>query len=445
MNDFARKVPRARWLYILPVCFFVNVFAFMDRQVISMALPGGMMKDLAMNATLAGFAAGITAIGYLFLQVQAGQLAQKGKVKTFIAISIIAWSIFSILTGFVQNSWQLFAVRFLLGVAEGGFGPAIVTLITFWFPDKDGERNRAYSFYYSGNSFAMMIMGPIAGTIIAASDWRILFVVLGGISLLTAGFWMVFIKERPEDAKWLSIEEREYIVTTIHAEQEVVKKGTDIKLTGNKISLTTLFKNKYVWLLCIIGFCVNMGQFGFGMWMPTMIKTITKAGILGVGWLTVLPNIAVLIGLWTWSFITLKVRDRRLTTGIPPLLFGIILTIGTFVIGNPIIGIAMICLAAFFIQAHMPSFSTIPSLLLVKELDGPTRGLIGVASGLGAFAGPYIVGYFISLVGSTNAGMYFLAGTLVFGFFTSLLLPKNVGVANAYLDKQHNLSAELSK
>ena len=440
-----KKVPKARWRYLLPVFFLVNFFGFMDRQVISMALPGGMAKDLAMNATLAGFASGIFAIGALFLQIHAGQTAQKGKVKSFVAVCIIAWSICSILTGFVQSSWQLLSVRFLLGLAEGALSPAVVTLITFWFPDRNGERNRAISAFFTAVSTAAVLTGPIGGMIIAFSNWRILYIILGIISFLTGILWIVFISERPEDAKWLSEEERNYIVSAIKEERDAVKRENNIKVSGDKLPLAALLKNKYVWALCLIGFCVNLGQFGFSMWMPTMIQTVTKAGILGVGFISMLPSIAAIIGLWTWSFIANKTKDRRLTTGTPLLFFGVFLVLGTIITGNAVIAIGMMCLTGFFLQAHMPSFYTLPSLLLIKELDGPARGMIGVGMGLGAFAGPYIVGYLITLIGSTNAGMYILAAVLAIGFLVSFMLPKNLGSKDIPSENTTNLKLNITK
>jgi MFS family permease len=428
-KTFTNRIPKKRWLYLLPVFFLVNFFGFMDRTIISIALPGGMMKDLALSATVAGLASGIFALGALFLQIPAGQMAQKGRVKPFVAVAIIVWSICSALTGLVHKPWELLTVRFILGLAEGALSPAIMTLITYWFPDKDGERSRATSFFFTAVSGAAVLSGPLGGALIAFSNWRVMFVILGVISFLTAVVWIIFVKERPEQAQWLSKEERDYIVNTINEERELVKLANkNQNVTGDKLQLGLLLRNKYVWIICIIGFCVNLGQFGFSMWMPMMIQSITHSGILAVGFLSVIPNIAAVIGLWVWTLIATRVKDRRLTTGLPLLLFGIALILGTFTTGNPVVGILMICVVAFFLQGHMPSYYTIPSLVLVKELDGAARGMMGTAMGLGAFVGPYLTGFLISLTGSQKVGMYTMAVVLAIGFLTAFLLPKNLGV-----------------
>lgn len=420
----ANKLPSARWMRIIPVCMIVNIFCFMDRGIISMALPGGMAKDLAMDATTVGFAAGIAALGLMLLQVPAGCWAQKEQAKKFVAWSIVAWGALTLATGFVQTTNQLLIVRFLLGVAEGGVSPAILTLLTYWFPDKGGERNRANSAFMTGISLALMLMGPIAGMAIGTYGWRGLFIGLGVVSLLCGLLWVAFISERPEKANWLSKEEKDYITSTISAEREIADQKSTIEVKGNKLPLGKLLRDRNVILLCIISICVNIGQFGFGMWIPTIIKSVTNSGILGVGLLFTVVNFCTLTGLWTWSYITKRANDRRLCTGVPMLLFGASLFGSTFISGNPMMSVVMIGLVSFFMQGHMPSFMTIPSLLVTEKLDGPVRGLIGLVAGLGAFVGPYLVGFIITKFGSMSAALTVIAAILTIGFLTAFALPK---------------------
>ena len=429
MEALQKKVSRARWLYIMPICFITTFFYFIDRQIISIALPGGVQSALALNSTMSGLAAGVFSIGILFLSIPAGQLAQKGRVKKFIGFCIAGWSIFTILTGFVQTSWQLVIVRFCIGFFEGAFSPGLTTLFTFWFPDKDGERNKANSTYFTAISVAAISMGPLGGILIQFFGWRNLFVILGVLSLIGFILWELFIFDRPNQAKWLSKEELDYIETTIQEERETAKKvAGDIEVKSGKLPLKQLFGNKYVWSLCIIGFTVNIGQFGYTIWMPTMIKDITKTNILNVGFISVVPSFFTLIGLWIFSYLATKIKNRRLTTGLPLIMFGVTLIIAN-ILGatmGPVVDIGMLCIVSMFIQGHMPSYYSIPSLVLIKELDGPARGLMAVAMGVGSFVGPYAVGYFNTVTGSSKVGMYFLTAMLIIGGLSTLVLPRNM-------------------
>lgn len=429
MDYSTKKAPSERWIHILPVCFITTFFYFIDRQIISIALPGGMQSGLALNSTTAGLVAGVFSIGILFLSVPAGQLAQQGKAKNVVTFCMAGWSIFMILTGFVQNGWQLILVRFITGFFEGAFSPAITTMFTAWFPDKEGERNRANSTYFTAISFGAVSMGPIGGIIIQAFGWRSLFIILGVCSLIGCFLWHLFIYDTPQQAKWISEAEKQYLITTINEEREFAKKvagGVEIK--SEKLPLKQLLSNKYVWSLCIIGFTVNVGQFGYTIWMPTMIKSIMQTNIMNVGFMTIAPNIFTVIGLWLWTYIATKVKSRRLTTGLPLIMFAFFLVLANLAGDNvsPILKIFLLCLVSIFVQGHMPSYYSIPSLVLVKELDGPTRGLMAVAMGLGSFVGPYAVGYLLNVTGSSVAGMYFLTVMLVIGGLATLILPKNM-------------------
>lgn len=157
-------IPAKRWGRIIPPAILVYIFGFMDRTNIGFAMAGGMSDALQMTATLSGLAAGIFFIGYMVLQVPGGHIAETGNAKKFIAVSILAWSAICTSLGFVQTSTQLLVLRFLVGVAEGGVWPAILVIISHWFPSS--ERGRANSYFIMNVAIASIITGPISGWLV---------------------------------------------------------------------------------------------------------------------------------------------------------------------------------------------------------------------------------------------------------------------------------------
>ena len=128
----------------------------MDRVNIAFAMPGGMDEELGISATMAG--GGWDLLYWLsVLQVPGGKIAVHGSGKKFIGWSLVARAVISVLTGLVTSQYQLLVLRFLLGVAEGGMLPVVLTMISNWFPD--AERGRA-------NAIVIMFV-PIAGIITA--------------------------------------------------------------------------------------------------------------------------------------------------------------------------------------------------------------------------------------------------------------------------------------
>ena len=90
--------------------------------------------------------------------------------QKFIAVSILAWSAICTSLGFVQTSTQLLVLRFLVGVAEGGVWPAILVIISHWFPSS--ERGRANSYFIMNVAIASIITGPISGWLVTTFGWR---------------------------------------------------------------------------------------------------------------------------------------------------------------------------------------------------------------------------------------------------------------------------------
>lgn len=377
-----KRVPRKRWIILIPVLFFANLMSFMTRQVISIALVGGMQDAIGMAASMVGFVSGITSIGVMILSVPAGTLAQKGKIKWAISAAILTWSICTFLCGYVTRDIHLVILRFILGVAEGMVIPGVTTLIPYWFPEEKGERARASSAFMSATGIATLLVSPIAGVLIQLYDWRVMFRILGLISALAFVLWTVFVQERPEKAKWLPTEECRWITETIVREREISRANMNHSSVGKKAGVRDLLRNKYVWVLSIYGFCMAAGQFGYSLWVPSYIKEITGTNAAITSFINVLPSFCVLLGLWFFTFVNPFFKSKRTPLLLSAFLFGaaffVAMAIGMR--GGVVLAIIMICLVHFFFQAYMPSYYTIPSLILPPEIEGTARGTMNMVA-----------------------------------------------------------------
>ncbi|MEY8000493.1 MFS transporter [Clostridium sp. Mt-5] len=411
-----KVIPSGRWLHIIPPTILVYIVAFMDRTNIGFAMAGGMSKDLAMTASVTGLAAGIFFVGYLFLQVPGGQIAEKGSAKKFIACSIMAWGGLAVISGFVQNVPQLLAIRFLLGVAEGGVWPAILTIISHWFPNE--ERGRANAYFIMNVPIASIITGPLSGWIITVYSWRAVFIIEGLISLALILVWLPLISDRPEDAKWISKEEKEYITQKIKEEQKNVKDKE-----GTAVSLKDIFSNINMWKLIVIYFCYQTGIYGFSLWLPTLIKELTKSGMNGVGWLSTLPYVGTIVGLYVFSHLSDKSGNRKLHTALPLIGFSICLLLSVQTKSSIWLSFAFLIGCGVFLQAASSVFWTIPPILFNTEMAGGARGVINALGNLGGFLGPYIVGW-LTMKYSSGIGTYSLVIILAIGFLVTVSLPK---------------------
>lgn len=415
--DELKNIPRQRWYRIIPAVMVMYIFAFMDRMNFGFAMAGGMNEALGITAQISGLAAGIFFVGYLILQIPGGHFAENGGAKKFIAASILLWGGFSLLTGFVTEVWELLTLRFLLGVAEGGVWPVVMVIISKWFPTK--ERARANAMFIMNCNIALMITGPISGYLIQQFGWRELFFITGGISILLIFLWWPMVEDTPEHAKWLSPEERNYLVESIRKEQELVKEES------SGMSYKTLFKNSNFWKLTLFYLFFQIGDYGFMLWLPTLLRDLTGSHMGIVGLLSSLPFIAAMIGLWFIASNSDKSGKRRIYIALPALIFAIAFILSVQCKEFIWVSYVFMIVCGMFHNAYNGVFWAIPPMLFPSNICGGARGFINGIGNLGGFIGPFLVGWIATTTGSTDIGIYILAAFVFGAFLVGLSLPKD--------------------
>ncbi|MEF3098471.1 sugar phosphate permease [Raoultella ornithinolytica] len=423
-------IPRQRWLRIIPPILIACIISYMDRVNIAFAMPGGMDQDLGITATMAGLAGGIFFLGYLFLQVPGGKIAVHGSGKKFIGWSLVAWAVISVFTGLVTNHYQLLALRFLLGVAEGGMLPVVLTMISNWFPD--AERGRANAIVIMFVPIAGIITAPLSGWIITALDWRWLFIIEGLLSLVVLVIWALTVYDRPQEARWISDAEKKYLVETLAAEQRAIAGKTTVNA-----SLGAVLSDRTMWQLIALNFFYQTGIYGYTLWLPTILKELTHTSMGQVGMLAILPYVGAIAGMFLFSSLSDRTGKRKLFVSLPLIGFATCMFLSVVLKESVWLSYTALVGCGFFLQSAAGVFWTIPARLFSAEMAGGARGVINALGNLGGFCGPYAVGVLITLY-SKDAGVYCLAISLAIAALMALLLPSrcdanssSVGAVNA--------------
>jgi MFS family permease len=417
-QESVNAIPSARWWRIIPAAILVYIFSFMDRTNISFAMAGGMNEALNMTAALSGLAAGIFFVGYVIPQIPAGHIAEHGNAKHFIGISILIWGGLSILCGMVRNPHELLIIRFLTGVAEGGVWPAMLVIISHWFPNE--ERGRANAFFIMNIAIASIITGPLSGWIIAHCGWRWVFIGEGALTLVLILVWYPLIANRPEEAKWLSAAERNWLIARLKAEQAGLTSGGKARASYGAV-MTDL----NLWKLVLLYFFYQIGIYGFAMWLPTLLKVLTNSGMAGIGWLSTLPYVAMIFGLYFFGRRSDASGNRRLYIALPILGFAVCFLLSTLFKADIWVSYGFLVACGFFMQSASGVFWTVPPLIFPSEVAGGVRGIINALGNLGGFIGPLAVGWLRVMFNSYDAGVYFLTVSLVAGFLITLSLPNS--------------------
>jgi ACS family tartrate transporter-like MFS transporter len=267
----AKLMNKLRWK-IVPYLFLLFMIAMLDRMNIGFAALE-MNKALGISASAFGMIAGLFFVAYFFFEVPSNILMYKFGARIWITRILISWGAVTVITGFADSVLHLAILRCMLGIAEAGFYPCIILYLTYWFPGK--HLARTISMFMCAIVTANIITGHISTWIVDnvnwfnISGWRWLFI-LEGIPAILCGLMTSFIMtDRPENANFLTEEEKNWLISTI-------KKDNEQKTANFSVSKWEVLKQLRVWHLAGCYFCYNTAQYGLSLWMPQIIKSLSK-------------------------------------------------------------------------------------------------------------------------------------------------------------------------
>src|SRR5260370_40195577 len=105
------------------------------------------------------------------------------------ALMIVWWSTANALHGLAATVTQLGAVRFALGLGEGGGFPGSAKAVEEWFPV--AERSFAFGLFNTGSGGGAVTAPPLIATIAMSLGWRWVFLVPGGPGFSWTRVWVV--------------------------------------------------------------------------------------------------------------------------------------------------------------------------------------------------------------------------------------------------------------
>lgn len=264
---------------LIPFLAALWIVAWIDRVNIGFAKLQ-MLDDLKFSEAVYGLGAGIFFLGYFFFEVPSNLLLEKFGAKKTIARITIGWGITSIAMMLVRTAGLFYFLRFLLGVFEAGFYPGIILYLTYWFPSL--RRAKAFGMFMCASAFAGVIGGPLAGTILKNlsgvhgwAGWQWLFLIEGIPSLIAGILTLFYLTDKPEKAGWLSAEEKQLLLKDLHKDQ--------LRLGPREHKVSESLRNRKVWLLVLIFFCLLCANSTLTFWAPTVVKEVGFADTMTLG------------------------------------------------------------------------------------------------------------------------------------------------------------------
>jgi MFS transporter, ACS family, glucarate transporter len=418
----AADVRRSRVrLFIVTMLFLVTTVNYADRATLSIAGPA-LSKELGLDPVAMGYVFSAFGWSYVIAQVPGGWLLDRFGSRLVYAFSIMIWSLFTVMQGwigFVSGASAvvaLFALRFLVGFAEAPSFPANARIVAAWFPGN--ERGTASAFFNSGQYFATVIFAPLMGWIAHDFGWRYVFYVMGVIGIFMGLVWIKTVYA-PKDHPGVNEAEFDYIKEG-GALVDLDAAGAKAADTGPKWSyISQLLSNRMMLGVYLGQYCINTLTYFFLTWFPVYLVKERGLSILQAGFVATLPALCGFIGGVLGGVISDAILQRTKSLTLArkiPIVGGMLLSmaiIGCNYVDTQALVVGFMALA-FFGKGIGALGWAVVSDTSPKEAGGVSGGLFNTFGNLSSITTPIIIGYILAATGS-------FAGALVFVGLNALL------------------------
>ena len=235
------KPSRARYR-VVGFAISLAVLSYIQRVAISQAA-GPISHDLHLNKAQMGFVFGAFGLSYALFELPAGLLADRLGVRRVLSQIVLAWSIFTALTGVAWNVTSLWVVRFLFGAGEAGCFPNLTRMLGVWLPAR--ERVSAQSLMWACTRWGGAATPPLMLAGVALFGWRWTCVVLAALGVAWFAIFLFWFKDGPLQHPSVNELERKMLSES----------RTFIRHNANRNNWLSLLLNPEVFVLILQYFC----------------------------------------------------------------------------------------------------------------------------------------------------------------------------------------------
>ena len=392
-----KPIPSLRW-WIGGLLFASTVINYIDRQTLSLLAPYLKLEYHWTNSDYANIAIAFR-IAYSMGQTGFGRLMDRVGTRRGLTLTVIWYSVVSMLTSLASGFYSFATFRFLLGAGESANWPAATKAVSEWFPKR--ERALATALFDSGSSIGGAVAPFIVLWIYFRWGWRPAFMVPGalGVLWLIAWRWLYYPPEKHSrigEAELAMIEADKRLAETSHA-------GTAQAETSHKRTARPrrrdLLRLPQTWGIVVAKTFTDPVYFFITEWFPIYLvaKGIElKSGLIAV-WI---PFIAADLGSFFAGGVSGYLIKRGWSLGAArkvPIIYGGIgmtLLVTTIFTTNLYLIAFLFAVVTFTYAGFTTMANVLPSDLFASESVASVSGLGGTGAGIGTIVAFKLIGYF---------------------------------------------------
>ncbi|KAJ9477984.1 putative Allantoate permease (putative) [Pseudozyma hubeiensis] len=257
----------------------------LDKQILSFAAIMGIRTDLKLKGQEYSWLFTCLYLAILCTEGVQNYLVQRLPINRWLGFCVFAWGLSCCFVALTHNFTGILILRIMLGCFECVCQPAFVALTAIWY--KKEEQARTVTLWYSMNGLQAMVGGlmgfafyHIQGA--ALSSWRIMFLVLGLLTVVWGALIVYILPASPMKARGISDEDKVKLVERVRENQTGVQ--------NRKFKMEHVWealRDPQAWCLFLINLLNTIPTGGLGSYGNIIIKTnlgfsVLQTNLLGL-------------------------------------------------------------------------------------------------------------------------------------------------------------------
>ena len=393
-----------RW-WIAGLIFLATLINFLNRLTVSVLAPV-ITAELHLSAT--GFASITNSflIAYTASQALSGRLYDRIGNRRGFSVSIVVWSLASMLHGFATGLFSLNCLRFLLGLGEAGNWPGAAKVIAEWFPVR--QRALGMAIFNSGVSVGSVLAPPLIVALQVKFGWQATFLAVGALGFVWLALWLAFYQP-PERHPRITPGELA-LLRADRAPEGAARQGWG-----------ELIRYRRTWAIVLSRFFADPVWWLYITWLPLYLFQVHGFNLKQIGQFAWLPYVAADAGSLSggWASGALIARGWSVDRARKSVIVFAMLCMCTGLFAaaahSAAAALTVIAVVLFGFQAWINNVQTLPSDWFPDSAVASVAGLGGTGAGIGAIlftqATGFVVDHFSYTPMLVIAGALPLAGT----------------------------------
>ncbi|VVE68407.1 MFS transporter [Pandoraea anapnoica] len=417
---------------ILAVMCLMYFISYIDRVNIAVAGPF-IRQEMGLTTVQLGLVFSAFAYPYAAMQIFGGWLADRYGPKLVLTVLSLIWGVATLATGFAGSIAALVALRFLLGIGEGGAFPTATRAFTYWMPV--GERGFAQGITHSFARLGGAVTPPVVLAIVVAFGWREAFIVLGVVSLIWTALYMRVFTNTPEQHRRVTPEEA----------AEIGYRPGDCE-RAKRASTPWRKLIRRMWLVTFVDFCYGWLLWVYLTWMPSYLRESQGFDLKQLALFTALPLLAGVVGDTLGGVVsdklykaTGRLRFARVSVLVVGMGGSLAFLLPMTMVSDPMVAVFLLSASFFFLEITNPVLWTLP-LDIAGKYAGTAGGMMNTGFGLAGMISPVAFGYLIETSGSYNVPFAISAVLLGMGVVAALFIDTSKTVDKDEADEAKAMS-----